>query len=148
MKYIVLLIFLAVLTACLTGLVLKNSTPAKSVVIDNPVPQINDEELWVLVNNWRKSEGRKEYKESELLCSFANERKYDLVKDYSHDGFHKRYDNNSFYISENIVAASSGKEALDKWLNSPAHAAALREPYSHSCIKCQNRYCVQLFANL
>ena len=151
-KLLLLFILLAgLMTASFVGLVVQaNNQPTESMVkVLPPLPPVIDEdELWMLVNNWRKSEGRKEYLKSDLLCSFANERKYDLVNDYSHDGFHKRYDNNSFYVSENIVGASSEQEALDKWLNSASHAAALREPYSHSCIKCQNRYCVQLFANL
>lgn len=112
------------------------------------VPEVADEEdLWTEVNDWKERVGGYRYIKDKKLCEYASIRVEELKKDYSHNGFRNLHRTDSFIkLGENL---SSGEEAvnviLQLWLTSPTHKANLDENFTHSCIKCEENYCVHLF---
>jgi len=89
---------------------------------------------------------RSKYIKDERLCTIAKDRVDDTQLD-NHQGFIEKYSSYPYVIQENLALVSSEKKMLKEWLASPGHAAALRKPYTHSCIVCQDRYCVQIFSS-
>jgi uncharacterized protein YkwD len=112
-------------------------------------PELNNINLWLAINEWRKSVNLATYTESKLLCDVADIRIKEIQTNFSHDGLfsHRWCDEKlTCTISENIAAYSpSVNETLQGWLNSPPHRKALESDYSHSCIRTQNGYSVQIF---
>jgi uncharacterized protein YkwD len=107
---------------------------------------IDEDVLWDEVQEWRKTNNLPLYQKSELTCRVATERLADTRKPggWSHNGFNaERWCKTDCVLSENI---SLDDNPLEGWLNSPPHAAALRENYPYSCIKCEGTYCVHIFS--
>lgn len=113
----------------------------------NKIKQIDEDRLWEVVNEWREKQGKSLYKTDIVLCGYANERVKKIQSDWSHDGFHTLKKVDQFTtLGENILNDFDNEETgLNSWLNSTTHKANLDENFSHSCIRCENNYCVQLF---
>lgn len=130
-------------------LVAKNKVLVKNLPSPTPtftIPRLNTDNLWSLIENWRQSKGLKPYIKDQRLCDIASDRVDDF--DYNHSGLYAKYSNYPYVISENLVWNSADETAaLDQWLNSPTHLENLEKPYTHSCIACVNRYCVQIFSS-
>jgi len=121
-----------------------------------PTPYVfNERKLWEMIENWRKDNNLPQYLESEFTCSVADHRVKEIVTDYSHNQFRDHIwcptCKSEYTISENIntvypsnLATENGM--LDSWLNSASHSANLKFNYSHSCLRCDQGYCVQIFA--
>ena len=116
---------------------------------------LNENRLWLLVQQWRENNGYNLYLKDPEICRIAKERAIEQYKlghlDY-HKGFLDRYSSYPYVISENIVTSSGyGNEgeqaALNWWLSSPPHHAALEKPYTHACIKCSGSICVHIFTS-
>ena len=110
-----------------------------------PTPHIfNERELWGLIQEWRLKNNFPVFVESPRLCSIATDRVDDEKFD-NHKGFWEKYGNLE-YIGENIGGDYfSEKELLLSWLNSPSHRTNLERNYTHSCLRCEDKYCVQIF---
>lgn len=109
----------------------------------------NEDDLFQTVNEWRVQTNRLAYKKSEATCDFASVRAPQLKTDYSHNGFYEHAKNlpKGQYFSENIAAGYIyADQTLKGWLASPPHRKALEADYTHSCIKCDSGYCVQIFS--
>lgn len=111
----------------------------------------DENDLFEAVNNWRVQTNRPAYKKSEATCDFASKRAPQLKDDYSHNGFHEMIDSLPYakgtYFSENIAGGFIfADKTLKGWLASPPHRKALEADYTHSCIKCDSGYCVQIFS--
>lgn len=107
------------------------------------------------MQKWRKSQGLAEYVRDQRLCRIAEDRSDDPI-DY-HKGFEEKYGSKSvnplinypFIMQENVVFNYLDEESsLNGWLNSPPHRATLKKPYTHSCIRCYETTCVQIFGQL
>lgn len=93
---------------------------------------------------------------NEALCSFAQSRlEYMSAKGFGHEGFQqtpKEYfiDNNLMFLGENLVVSSgkvSNEQLVWQWMNSPTHKANILDPrFTQTCVKCDSKYCVQIFA--
>ena len=108
----------------------------------------DQDQLWDLVNNWRKDNSLPKYTRHEGLCVIAEKRATEISTDFNH----RKLTSDEYYplqpmiVSENISKSDSATSALSGWLGSRPHAQALNDNFTHSCIKCDNNYCVQLFA--
>lgn len=128
--------------------------PPKPLPTHEPVviPETTEDELWELVNNWKKEKYGYKYRSNQVLCKYAELRVDEIQKDWSHSGiFSKeeaiRSELNGVKIAENLSKGFRYEEyVLESWLNSPSHRMNLEDEYSRSCIKCKSNYCVQLFA--
>lgn len=117
-----------------------------------PTTSLEGDHLLEVVNQWRVKIGKKIYKKNNELCNIAEARTKEIQTDFNHDKFYNH--THDFYyeaMQENILAGDqyiSYKTALDSWLQSASHSAALHKDYQYSCIKCLNNRCVQIFMNL
>lgn len=121
--------------------------------VPTPTPYLFTEEgLWRVVNNWKYGNDGYYYEENSVLCKYAEIRVSEIKSNFSHIGF--RNLNDKIYkesklgeLGENLSKDffSFESELLDRWLNSPTHKKNLEYDFTHSCIKCRDGYCVQLF---
>ena len=112
------------------------------------VPEVADEEdLWTEVNDWKYKEAGYTYSKSAILCEYADIRVEQIKTDWSHSGFKAISDSRGFYrLGENLSNNLDTEYViLQSWLNSPTHKANLDENFTHSCIRCEDNYCVHLF---
>lgn len=113
---------------------------------------LSSDGLWNTIQNWRKSQGIKQYIKSEKLCEIAEFRSKEIVQHYNHEGFPKVVrtycgDKCNVEYSENIAQGPiNDLECLNGWLNSPPHAAALHKNYTYSCVAVNGIYAVQIFS--
>lgn len=121
-------------------------------VITPPKLKIDEDKLWTTINTWKKQQDGYEYKLDQTLCIFAKNRSLEIQSEWSHDKFEKISqqitDETGFpLLGENLSKdIFYPEEALAQWLESPTHKANLDASFTHSCIKCTDGYCVQLFA--
>ncbi len=107
---------------------------------------INNTNLMRVVNNWKVSQGKEPYIESEFLCRAAELRVVEVQSNWSHNGFHASRFCENCHVGENLSrGAQTATETLNNWLNSPAHRALLDMSYTHACIVTDGTYAVQLF---
>ena len=107
---------------------------------------VEENGLWTVVNDWKEKESGYRYTSDERLCEQASIRANQIKSDWSHNGF----DEVPFFdfktVGENLAAESnSNNDILTLWLTSPTHKENLDENFTHSCIRCEDNYCVQLF---
>lgn len=109
--------------------------------------EISESKLWEVVNTWREDNNLNQYIKDEVLCNYAESRISEIKNDWSHDGFKsmEKIDNFS-WLGENLSKETFGEnQTLQMWLESPEHRENLEKDFTHSCIKCDNNYCVQIF---
>lgn len=156
-----------VIVVVLTGLIVSTSILLVSLWIagsaKNPLsqitsepvatPLISQEKLWSLVQQWRAGSNRTQYKESAYTCSLADVRVKQIQTNYSHEGLAELVQTPKFKptpgnsAQENIAAGNSSEiYEINAWLNSPDHRETLEKPYPYSCLRCENNFCVQVFA--
>ena len=152
MKYLWYLSFFFLLAL---GFAYFHKPKTDSVAIAEPTSvfrKINENSLFDTIQEWRLREGLPRYQKSDFLCEIAEKRLGDIKQNYSHDGFRatlEQFCKNDCTVSENLVHGPLyGEEtALNAWLNSASHSAALRENYKFSCVKSDGYYAVHLFGN-
>ena len=121
-------------------------------IVEPTIRPLDAEQLWSLVNNWRTSEGLREYQKNELLCDIARSRIYQIRDDWSHDGFvptvNRVFGNRYRDIGENLATDMITEgDALTGWLWSSTHKENLLKNYRYSCIATDGRFAVQIFGN-
>lgn len=107
--------------------------------------------IFSLVNNYRLTLNLKAFTKDERLCSIASGRRNQLTSEINgqrplHAGFKEL--NLQFRSSENMIHIRSEVAALNWWLASPVHRASIESDYAQSCVACQGKSCVQIFATL
>lgn len=147
MKKVILLIlvFLLILSSYLVGF----NHGYDSTITVSPTPySLDQDRLFNIVNIWKTSQNSEPYIEDSRLCKLAETRLIEIEKNFSHRDFDKH--SRDFFnasLGENLSTGySSEKETFDAWLASPTHKENLDKDYSHSCIRCNNNKCVQIFA--
>lgn len=126
------------------------AVPAPTITVPPYIPDDADD-LFQTVNEWRIKEGYQPYKKSEVACSFALKRLPQVKTDWEagHKGFYelaKSYPSNTYW-GENLAKGFIFTDrTLNGWLNSPLHRENLEKPFTHSCIKCDSGFCVQIFS--
>lgn len=150
MVYLLLLSVLFLPAMAFISFILIRITPLKDSQTSNKV--ISESDLTKIIQEWRLSQGLKQYTVDPNLCTFANKRVGEIFntgKNMSHDGIWK-YESQLFEkyqgFSENLSIDFSPEKTLDGWLHSASHEANLRRDRPLTCIKCKGYYCVQLFA--
>lgn len=121
------------------------------VITPTPIPQMNEAELWDVVQSWKFDKYGYRYQRSDSLCSFALNRAEEIKTDFSHDKFDQQ--SKYYYAQSNFQKFGENlsrdifrpKELLYLWLDSPKHKENLENDFTHSCIKCDGNYCVQIF---
>jgi uncharacterized protein YkwD len=110
------------------------------------------DQMFSLVQEWRKNNGLTEYSTSALSCQIAQTRLDEVKDNFSHDGFDaNRFCTTNCLLGENLadnLLKIDNPTTLDLWTKSPLHLAELQKNYPYSCIKTDGRYIVQIFSNL
>lgn len=113
----------------------------------------NEKKLFDLIQRFRFENNLKPYSKSDILCAFAEERLPEIQQNFSHDAFEERIENNSFTfyyhgLAENLIKENGDEfQTFNGWLHSASHAANLKAPYTHSCVKCNQSTCIQVFGS-
>jgi len=115
--------------------------------------------LWSHIQNYKSESGLQPYIEDQKLCEYTEQRLSEMQGNYNHQGFElssSNFMNTSGFnrAGENLasflyLSNQEPKEEteLHRWLASPTHRENLDNPlYTHSCLRCNQLYCVQLFA--
>ena len=109
--------------------------------------------LWALIQSWRLDNGLPPYTKDQKLCDLAQTRVKEIKNNFSHYGFDTKIPTFCAKIhcrdaAENLSQkAISEQWALQGWLESASHAAALRKDFKYSCIATDGDSAVQIFAN-
>lgn len=116
------------------------------------IHRVDQDVLFNLVQQWRMENNLQTYVKSDLLCKIAEIRVREIYSDFSHRGLKgkaAKYCPNSCLLSENIAEniVTGEADVLKAWLNSPPHAAALRQDFKYSCLRSDGIEVVQLFSN-
>jgi uncharacterized protein YkwD len=159
-KFVIFLVFLiALMTVKVVSDVrsFRELTQVTVIATHEPTPNnptsvpFSSEKLMTLINKWRVSQGLQPYTESTTTCTVAKIRLQETQENWSHDGFveaHNKYAPQS-YMSENLSRDSSSEQiTLQDWILSPSHFDNLKKDYPHSCLKCENGFCVDIFSNI
>jgi uncharacterized protein YkwD len=103
-----------------------------------------------MVNAYRSSIGLASFQKDERICSVAASRGPELdneiyVTHTMHAGFYAR--NLPYWATENMISMQTEQQALDWWLHSPVHRAAIEGDYKYACTGCYGRSCDMIFTN-
>lgn len=142
--WIVVTVFLLLLAKYLADVTTAPIKPSTTVPTLYPTPYVfSEDRLWDLIQNWKKPP----YEKSEFLCSIASTRLEEVKANWSHQGFEAdRFCTGDCYIGENLVKNFSYEPvAFNSWLTSASHRENLDANYTHSCLKCSDSTCVQIF---
>lgn len=108
---------------------------------------IKQDVLWSLIQDWRIASERPPYTVDSKLCDYADSRVKEIQNDFDHQKFVDMEKSDNFTtLSENASKnTNTEKQTLDAWLASHTHRSALEDQYTHSCLRCESNYCVQIF---
>jgi uncharacterized protein YkwD len=112
---------------------------------------LNADVLFSLVNQTRMNAGLPEFEKHPDICSIAWSRAPELDNEiygssYMHAGFHAR--DLPFWATENMISQQTETDALNWWLNSSVHRAAIFGDYKYACTACAGKSCNMIFSNL
>ncbi len=118
------------------------STPTPTLVDDDNVKMFIMSE----VNSYRRGLGLSEVKTDTYTCEFAKVRAEEIAKNFSHDGFTQRVQNQTLpypsysYVNENIAMNTNYKNVVQAWINSPGHAKNMRANTPFVCVESSGNF--------
>lgn len=149
--------------AVMVLLVLLISSCSKESIDDNAIPKAEnavsvEQELLVMINDYRASMGYSHLNFSEVAYDYANDHTDYMIAmgTINHDNFNTRASKISTEVNASIVAENvakdytSAKKAFDEWMASAGHRKNIEGNYSHTAVsvkkdKTGNFYYTQLF---
>lgn len=96
--------------------------------------------LLTRVNQYRATQGLPAVQSSAEVCAFATTRAGEIAKSFTHAGFNTRIANHTLpyahwtRATENIAETADYKQVVDLWINSPEHAANMRDNTPYVCV--------------
>ena len=133
----------------------ENHTPQIAFAPKSPVPESNGslsaDVLFNMINEHRAQINLPAYQKEDQVCSIATGRREEIVEEIFvtgqlHAGFWA--DNHPFFATENMIWQHSEVEAMNWWLNSPIHRAAIEGDYLYACGTCNGEVCNMVFSSL
>ena len=110
---------------------------------------IKGDKLFELIQQYRLDNHLKQFKTSNFICDIARIRLEEIKKSFSHEGFStERFCYSQCSLGENLAQKyqiNQEEKLLNDWLNSQNHAAEIKSSYTHSCLKTDGNYVVQIF---
>ncbi len=111
---------------------------------------LNADVLFSMVNEVRSQSGLPAFQKDAKTCSIAQERLpqiYDeiMVNHDMHAGFYALH--LPYWATENLIYQKTEIAALDWWMHSPIHRAAILGDSQYSCVACQGNACTEIFTN-
>lgn len=116
----------------------------------NPTATLSADVLFDLTNSHRKDIGLSPFLHDKEVCSVAQSRKDEMVQEIFvthqlHAGFYAKI--LSYFATENLIWNNSEAGALNWWLHSPIHKAAIDGNYKYACGVCNGDVCDMIFTN-
>lgn len=114
---------------------------------------LNSEILFNMVNEHRIRIGIPALIKDDSLMQLAIVRAPELfdeifVNGNMHSGFYARANSLGYYATENIIYNQSESGALNWWLNSPIHRAAIENAtHTHTGIACSGKTCAMIYTH-
>lgn len=118
------------------------STPTPRSVQSTTGPISIDSTTFILneINNYRITNGLPPVETNTQTCTFAKIRAEEISKNFNHDGFKDRVNNNTLpyssysSVTENIAMNSNYKNVVQSWINSPGHAENMKKDTPFVCV--------------
>jgi len=103
-----------------------------------------------MINDIRAQNGLAPFEKDAALCAIAQSRAPEIYSEIfvthtMHAGFYGR--NLPYWATENLIHQNTEAEAVNWWMNSPVHRAAILGNYKFSCGACLGKSCCQLFTS-
>lgn len=92
------------------------------------------------VNKYRENRGLPAVSATAEVCAFAATRASEIAKHFTHEGFNTRVKNKTLpyanwtRATENIAETPNYKDVVSLWINSPEHAANMRDNTPYVCV--------------
>lgn len=110
---------------------------------------LNGDVIFSMVNSYRNQAGLPSFKQDENLCQLASSRAVEILGELwqgtLHRGLYNR--NLSYWITENAIFMPTETSAVNWWLHSSIHRAAIYSSHVYSCVKCTGDACSELFTD-
>lgn len=93
------------------------------------------------LNEFRAKHGKEPVHRTKATCNFALTRAKEITKNFNHDGFTKRVENDTLpykkwsYATENLQRNSDPSTVIDLWIKSKPHRKNLLADTPQLCIK-------------
>lgn len=108
-----------------------------------------------VTNEYRISKGLNKLEKSMETCEIAEDRLKDMKDGFSHFGFDNKSNlyfkkfPNLLNLGENLIRGYEDNlyEAMYRLLVSKTHRENIEGKYTYMCVKCENKYCVQIFSD-
>lgn len=106
--------------------------------------------IFDLVNASRAQYGLAPFQKDERICDVAAARAPEIsneiwVTHTMHAGFYAR--NLPYWATENLISMQTEQQAVNWWLHSPVHRAALLGNWKYACVACSGTSCSMIFTN-
>lgn len=125
-------------------------TPPPVVTPAAATNSLNADYIFSKINEYRTQAGLASFVKDDRICQVAVSRAPELYNEIMvhynmHAGFYAR--NLPYWATENIIYMRTEDEALQWWLHSPVHRAAIFGDYKYSCVACSGNACSEIFTN-
>ena len=97
---------------------------------------IMSEQIFELINEYRRSKGKRELQRSETVCRMTRIRARQIASDYSHNGFKGVIRGHGGSWCENIAKGyRTARDALRAWIRSSGHNRNLLGDWTEGCAR-------------
>lgn len=126
------------------------SLPMSPTPIPDGTQPLNADIVFNLINQTRTQAGLPAFQKDDRICAVAASRAPELYSEIMvthtmHAGFYAR--NLPYWATENIIYMRNEQQAVNWWLNSPIHRAAIYGNSTYSCVACSGNSCSEIFTN-
>lgn len=115
-----------------------------------PTATLSAELLFSVINGYRSKIGLPPFEHDGGVCAVAESRREEIVNEIFvthalHSGFYAK--NLPYWATENMIWQNDEIQALEWWLNSPVHKAAIEGSYKYACGVCNGQVCNMVFTS-
>lgn len=113
-------------------------------------PGLNAATIFAMVNAHRAQRGLPPFQQSDNLSQVAVSRTPELQGEmYGGGGMHAGFYNRQlpYWATENMISQNTETEAVNWWLNSSVHRAAIEGNYTHASVACEGKNCAMIFSS-
>jgi uncharacterized protein YkwD len=112
---------------------------------------LNADVLFSMANQKRAEAGLPAFEKHPEVCSVAESRKPEIENEVYgssliHAGFRTR--SLPWRATENMISQNTEEQAMNWWMNSSIHRAAILGTAKYACVACQNKTCAMIFSSL
>lgn len=125
-------------------------TPQEALQVEPSGASLSSDVLFSLVNTHRQAQSLPPFERDGAVCAVAESRKTEISQEIFvthalHSGFYAK--NLPYFATENVIWQHTEAEALNWWLHSPVHRAAVEGEYKYACGVCNGEVCNMIFTS-